>query len=92
MTFRSRVTAVFVKKFSWPIKKSSPSPLWEFRLPVTALALSARRPFGRARFVRGLDNDDGDEVMMTMMGNGKGPALEIEMNLKVKISVRESSW
>ena len=31
-------------------------------------------------------------VMMTMMGNGKGPALEIEMNLKVKSSVRESSW
>ena len=26
------------------------------RLPVTALALSARRPFGPARFVRGLDN------------------------------------
>ena len=28
--------------------------LWEFRLPVTALALSARRPFGPARFARGL--------------------------------------
>ena len=25
------------------------------RLPVTALALSARRPFGHARFARGLD-------------------------------------
>ena len=27
--------------------KSSPLPLWEFRLPVKALALSARRPFAR---------------------------------------------
>ena len=31
------------------------SHLWEFRLPVTALALSARRPFGPAGFARGLD-------------------------------------
>ena len=28
------------------------------RLPVTALALSARRPFGPARFTSGLDNAD----------------------------------
>ena len=39
-----------------PVKKSSPSPLWGHRLPVTALALSAGRPFGPARFARGLDN------------------------------------
>ena len=38
------------------VKKSSPSPLLGHRLPVTALALSARRPFGPARFARGLDN------------------------------------
>ena len=37
------------------LKKSSPLPLWEFRLPVKALALSALRPFGPARFARGLD-------------------------------------
>ena len=42
LTFHSGVTAVFVKNFSWPVKKSSPSPLWEHRLPVKALALSAR--------------------------------------------------
>ena len=30
--------------------------LWGHRLPVTALALSARRPFGPARFARRLDN------------------------------------
>ena len=46
-TFRSGVTAVSVKKSGWPVKKSSPLPLWEFRLPVKTLALSARR----------LDND-----------------------------------
>ena len=40
--FPSGVTAVSVKKFSWPVKKSSPFPLWGHRLPVTALALSAR--------------------------------------------------
>merc|ERR1712004_592604 len=37
---------------SGPVKKSSPLPLWGHRLPVKALALSARRPFGPAR---GLD-------------------------------------
>ena len=37
-------------------QKSYPTPLWGHRLPVTALALSARRPFGPARFARGLDN------------------------------------
>ena len=55
-TFRSGVTAISVKKSSWPVKKSSPLPLWEFRLPVKALALSGRRPFGPARFAHGLDN------------------------------------
>ena len=40
------------------MKKSPPSPLWGHRLPATALALSARRPFRPARFARGLDNDD----------------------------------
>ena len=40
-TFRSGVTG-------WPVKKSSSSPLWGHRLPVTALALSARRLFGPA--------------------------------------------
>ena len=49
--------AVFVKKKKrWPITKSSPSPLWGPRLPVTALVLSARRPFGPAPFACGLDN------------------------------------
>merc|ERR1711954_214159 len=38
-------------------KSLPPSHLWEFRLPVTALALSARRPFGPARFARGLDKE-----------------------------------
>ena len=37
-------------------KSLPPSHLWEFRLPVTALALSAHGPFGPARFARGLDN------------------------------------
>ena len=35
--------AIFAKKNDWPVKKSSPSPLLGHRLPVTALALSARR-------------------------------------------------
>ena len=42
-TFRLGVTSVSVKKFSWPVKKSSPFPLWGHRLTVKALALSARR-------------------------------------------------
>ena len=59
---------VFVKKSSLRAKKSSPLPLWGHCLPVTALALSARRPAG---FARGLDycekdedvdNDDDDDV------------------------------
>ena len=33
-------------------------PLWGHRLPVTALALSASRPFGPARFARGLGKCD----------------------------------
>ena len=40
-----------LRPFSWGepgrrAKKSYPTPLWGHRLPVTALALSARRPFG----------------------------------------------
>ena len=53
--FRYGVTAVSVKKSGGPVKKSSPFPLWGHRLPVTALALSERRPFGPAHFARGLD-------------------------------------
>ena len=49
------VTAVSVKKSDWPVKKSSLLPLWEFCLPVKALALSARRPFRPSRFAHGLD-------------------------------------
>ena len=47
-TFRSGVTAVFVKKNQVDLSKSLPPPLllWGHRLPVTALTLSARRPFG----------------------------------------------
>ena len=44
------------KKYSWPVKKPSPFLLWGHCLPVTALALSARKPFGPVRFARGLDN------------------------------------
>ena len=49
-----------LRPFSWGepgrrAKKSYPTPLWGHRLPVTALALSARRPFGPARFARWLD-------------------------------------
>ena len=47
--------AVFVRGPVQRAKKSYPTPLWGHRLPVTALALSARRPFGPARFARGLD-------------------------------------
>ena len=52
-TFRSGVTAVFVKKNQVDLSKSLPPPLllWGHRLPVTALTLSARRPFG-------LDNNE----------------------------------
>ena len=48
--------AVFVKeKLGRHVKYSSPFTLWGHRLQVTALALSARRPFGPVRFARGLD-------------------------------------
>ena len=40
-TFRFRVTPVFVRGPVRRAKKSSPTPLWGHRLPVTALALSA---------------------------------------------------
>ena len=49
-SFRFRVTAVFVWGPVRRAKKSYPTPLWGHRLPVTALALSARRPFGPVRF------------------------------------------
>ena len=51
--------------------KSSPLPLWEFRLPVKALALSARRPFGSPCFARGLDKvfvEIIDGVLLTNSG------------------------
>ena len=51
--------------------KSSPLPLWEFRLPVKALALSARRPFGPADFARRLDKvfvEIIDGVLLTNSG------------------------
>ena len=35
--------------------------MWDYCLPVTALALSARRPFGPAGFRRRLDNDVHDK-------------------------------
>ena len=46
--FPLRSYSCFVKKSGWPAKKSSPFPLWGYRLPLTALALSTRRPFGPA--------------------------------------------
>ena len=49
--FPFRSYSCFRKKFGWPVKKSFPFPLWGHRLPVTALALSARTPFGPARII-----------------------------------------
>ena len=43
---RFLITTVFVKKNRLTRQKSSSTPLWGHRLPVTALALLARRPFG----------------------------------------------
>ena len=40
--FPFRSYSCFRKKSGWRLKKSSPLPLWGHRLPVTALALSAR--------------------------------------------------
>ena len=48
----------YTRGYNFPIgttPKKFSQKLWEFRLPVKALALSARRPFGPARFARGLD-------------------------------------
>ena len=42
-------------KTGWCTKRSSPTPLWRHRLPVTALALLAHRSCGPARSARGLD-------------------------------------
>ena len=44
------LTTVHISLVGW-----DQGALWEFRLPVKALALSAHRPFGPARFARGLD-------------------------------------
>ena len=46
----------FLKKIRLTRQKVFPLPAVGDRLPVTALVLSARRPFGAARFARGLDN------------------------------------
>ena len=54
--FPIRSYSCFRKKIRLTRQKVFPLPLWEFRLPVKALALSARRPFGPARFARGLQN------------------------------------
>merc|ERR1711873_361505 len=54
--FPFRSYSCFRKKIRLTAQKVFPPPhLWKFRLPVTALVLSARRPFGPARFARGLD-------------------------------------
>ena len=45
-----------VLKTSWRVKKSSPFPLWGHLLQVTALALSAHRPFRPTCIARGLDD------------------------------------
>ena len=50
----------FREKIRLTRQKVFPLPLWEFRLPVKALALSAHRPFGTAPFARGLDNFEGE--------------------------------
>ena len=54
--FPFRSYSSFRKKNLVDLSKSlPPSSLWGHRLPVTALALSARRPFGPTRFARGLE-------------------------------------
>merc|ERR1711884_572722 len=53
-------------------KSLPPSHLWEFRLPVTALALSARGPFGPARFARGLDYDGAGAGKSESFGGREG--------------------
>ena len=55
LTFCSGVRAVFVKKIRLTCQKVFPLPTVGFYCTVTALALSARRPFGPAR---GLDKGD----------------------------------
>ena len=54
-------------------KKLVDPSLWGHRLPVTALALSARRPFGPAHFARGLDKNSsspsGDDERASGVGN-----------------------
>ena len=53
------------KKAGRRAKKSSPTPMWGHRQPVTALALSASRPFGPAGFARGLDKQGHISVEIT---------------------------
>ena len=54
-TFRFRVTPVFVRGPVRRAKKSSPTPLWGHRLPVTVLALSARGLDNLRKFLGGLN-------------------------------------
>ena len=54
-------------------------------------AVWCRWQWGAPGTQSGNQNIDDNDLCIMMMGNGKGPALEIEMNLKVKSSVRESS-
>ena len=49
------------KKPGWRVKKSSPSPLWGHRLPVTALALSACGLDNHDDYGGGDDDDDDDD-------------------------------
>ena len=44
--FRFWIMAVFIKNIGWRVEKSFPYPLWGHCPPVTALVLSAHRPFG----------------------------------------------
>ena len=53
--FPFRCYSCFRKKIRLTAQKVFPLPTVGFYCTVSALALSARRPFGPARFVRGLD-------------------------------------
>ena len=60
--------SVFLDFSFWPqghhSTQNAHCALWGHRLPVTALALSARRSFGPARFARGLDNHSPQEQII----------------------------